>query len=185
MEIYMQMSRRSGSAAAPRSPFLPLNFFFFFLLFSSFFPLIIIFICCCWILLFSLSHNTWNVSARSIRRTWIVLIEFFFVGIGSQSRKAFDLQMFPLAQLPAKDSLGLAGILFPRLVAPPPPPKADWYWEINLINDGFELMEPEVYHNCVRHSWRFPAIFFCHSRRFLAILPHPFLPSRHPISRFI
>ena len=30
----MQMSRRSGSAAAPRSPFLPLNFFFFFLLFS-------------------------------------------------------------------------------------------------------------------------------------------------------
>ena len=116
----MQMSRRSGSAAAPRSPFLPLNFFFFFLLFSSFFPLIIIFICCCWILLFSLSHNTWNVSARSIRRTWIVLIEFFFVGIGSQSRKAFDLQMFPLAQLPAKDSLGLAGILFPRLVAPPP-----------------------------------------------------------------
>ena len=181
MEIYMQMSRRSGSAAAPRSPFLPLNFFFFFLLFSL------------WLLYLFVVVEFFSFPCRTtlemfqldqfdeLESSWL---NFFLSELEVNRERHSTCKCFHLRNFPPRILSDSLGFFFPDW-SPPPPPKADWYWEINLINDGFELMEPEVYHNCVRHSWRFPAIFFCHSRRFLAILPHPFLPSRHPISRFI
>ena len=182
MEIYMQMSRRSGSAAAPRSPFLPLNFFFFFLLFSLWLLYLFVvveffsFPCRTTLEMFQLDQfdeleSSW---LNFFCRNWKSIEKG--IRLANVSTCATSRQGFSRTRWDSFSSIGRP---------PPPPPKADWYWEINLINDGFELMEPEVYHNCVRHSWRFPAIFFCHSRRFLAILPHPFLPSRHPISRFI